>query len=225
VGILVKPDDTVVPGQLIATVDETTAEAGLFAAPPPRPAAAAGGGGGETGGGAAAAAAAAAAHTAAAARVPGIHFPLRVTPDGQRISALPAAEAARWLQQAGGGGGGAAAAAAAAAAPVAAAGHHVVHSQAPIPASAEAVGKTGRAKVRGGGRRERPPLPRQCRSRTTRSQPSAPPARAARHSPRPRACSPRPCPQVVTMRLKEQPPRIRMTDRELEAIMLGGALD
>jgi hypothetical protein len=156
---LVKVEDTVVPGQLIATVDESTADAGLFAADaaaaaaaaaaPAKPASTGGAAAGSGGGG-------------GTGRVPGIRFPLRATPDGQRISSLPAAEAAKWLQQAGSGAGAAAAAAAAPAAPAAAApaaasggaaaaaALHAAHVQTPMSASAEAVGKTGRAKVGGG---------------------------------------------------------------------------
>ncbi|GBF98199.1 hypothetical protein Rsub_10699 [Raphidocelis subcapitata] len=177
-GILVKPDDTVIPGQLIATVDQAAAPTGLFTAAPAAaaPAAAAPAAAGSSGGGAAAAAAA-----AAHGRVPGIKFPPRATPDGIRISSLPAAEAASWQQQAVGGGGGggapAPAAAAHAAAAAAAAPAHAAHAPPPpVSASAAALGLTARAKV-------------------------------------------------VTTRLKEQPARMRMTERELEAIMLGGATD
>ena len=70
VKIHVAEDDTVVVGQAIASVD---AGGGAPAAGPP----------------AAAPAAAAVSHPAA--RTPSISFPARITPDGQRVSALPAA--------------------------------------------------------------------------------------------------------------------------------------
>ncbi|KAI8471504.1 MAG: single hybrid motif-containing protein [Monoraphidium minutum] len=163
VGILVKQDDTVTPGQLIATVDEkSAASAGaLFGgAPAAAPAAAA----------PAAAGAPAAASGGGGARRPGISFPPRVTPEGVRISSLPAAEAAAWAQRLGGG------AAPAPAAPAAVGARAAPPPPPPVSAAAAAVGKTARAKV-------------------------------------------------VTTRLKEQPARTRMTDKELDAIMLGGAID
>ncbi|WIA32973.1 hypothetical protein OEZ86_006135 [Tetradesmus obliquus] len=105
-GVVVQEQETVVPGQLVATLDDAAAKASLIGGTPaasqPAPAAAA----------PAAAAAAPASH-----RTAGIRFPPRMTADGRRISALPAAEASAILQ---GMQPGAAAPAAAAAAPAAA---------------------------------------------------------------------------------------------------------
>lgn len=153
-GILVKVDETVIPGQLIATVDDAAAAAafGAPATPQQQPEAAAPAAAAAAPAGAAAAAAPAEA-AAAPERQPGIKFPPRVTPDGQRISALSAAEAASWLQRLTGG---AAphAAAPAAAAPAAAAVAAAVHPpQLPVSPAAAAVGKTARAKVGLGGLR------------------------------------------------------------------------
>jgi pyruvate/2-oxoglutarate dehydrogenase complex dihydrolipoamide acyltransferase (E2) component len=90
VGILVKEQDTVIPGQLIATVDDTAA-AGMGAASPAPSATAS-----STPPPPAAPEPAADAH--APSRIPGILFPPRVTPDGQRISSLAAAEALKWIK-------------------------------------------------------------------------------------------------------------------------------
>lgn len=172
-GLLVKVDDTVTPGQLIAMVDEAPAPGGLLSA---APAATAAPGAPPT----PVAAATAAAAGAPPHRVAGIQFPPRVTPDGQRISGLPAAEAASWAQRLAG-----AVAAAAAAVPSHAASvpapsqpqaHGAHHPVFPVSPMVAAVGRTARAKV-------------------------------------------------VPTRLKEQPQRSRLTDKELEAIMLGGAVD
>ena len=191
-GILVKQDDSVAPGQLIATIDDAAGAAAVdafggapgagvvqhrhthagadYAAAGADYAAAGADGGGGSGGDAPAAAA------AVAGRVPGIRFPPRVTPDGVRISSLPAAEAADWAARLAGGGGGSAAAAAAPAAPA-------------VAASAASAGA---------------------------------PAVAAAAKP---AAAPKPASGVTTTRLGRAPARTPLTDRELEAIMLGGALD
>jgi 2-oxoglutarate dehydrogenase E2 component (dihydrolipoamide succinyltransferase) len=92
-GVLVKQDDTVVPGQLIFTIDESAAPGGIgsplpAAAPapaastssaPPPPAAAASGG------------AAASGHDRA--HRPSIAFPPRRTADGAQISSMPEQQA------------------------------------------------------------------------------------------------------------------------------------
>lgn len=105
-GVVVQEQETVVPGQLVATLDDAAAKASLIGGTPaasqPAPAAAA-----------PAPPAAPAGH-----RIAGIRFPPRMTADGRRISALPAAEASAILQ--GMQPGAAAPAAAAAAAPAAA---------------------------------------------------------------------------------------------------------
>uniref|UniRef100_A0A383V4A1 Lipoyl-binding domain-containing protein n=1 Tax=Tetradesmus obliquus TaxID=3088 RepID=A0A383V4A1_TETOB len=105
-GVVVQEQETVVPGQLVATLDDAAAKASLIGGTPaasqPAPAAAA-----------PAPPAAPAGH-----RIAGIRFPPRMTADGRRISALPAAEASAILQAMQPGA--AAPAAAAAAAPAAA---------------------------------------------------------------------------------------------------------
>ncbi len=97
-GILVQADDTVVPGQLVATVDDSSPAvapqpAGPAAPHPakqPEPSASAA---------APAGAPAAGGPLSNSKRVPGILFPPRIAPDGRRISALPASEAHALLTQ------------------------------------------------------------------------------------------------------------------------------
>eukprot|EP00879_Flechtneria_rotunda_P004229 GHRR01004477.1.p1 GENE.GHRR01004477.1~~GHRR01004477.1.p1 ORF type:complete len:264 (+),score=97.03 GHRR01004477.1:175-966(+) len=97
-GVVVKEQDLVVPGQLVATVDDTAAQGNLIGATPAASAS-----------NSAQSAAAPSQSSPAAAtrstdagtrhRVPGIHFPPRRTADGHRISALPAQEAVAIIQQ------------------------------------------------------------------------------------------------------------------------------
>jgi 2-oxoglutarate dehydrogenase E2 component (dihydrolipoamide succinyltransferase) len=92
-GIVVQEQETVVPGQLVATLDDAAAKANLIGATPPAAASY------QTHATAPASAAASAAHPAPSHRTPGIRFPPRVTADGKRVSALPAAEAQVVIQQ------------------------------------------------------------------------------------------------------------------------------
>lgn len=82
--LMAAPQHVVKPGQLIAVIDEKASSSGGSSAASSS---------GSSGSRPAAAAAAAAPAPAAHGRTPSIHFPPRVTPDGKRISALPAAQA------------------------------------------------------------------------------------------------------------------------------------
>lgn len=118
-GVVVQESETVVPGQLVCTIDDAAAKANLIGATPsphqPAAAAAAAAADGQP----APAAAAPAPAAGGQQRVPGIRFPPRVTADGRRVSMLPAAEARAVLEawRAGSSPGTAAAATAAAGAP------------------------------------------------------------------------------------------------------------
>lgn len=109
-GVVVREADTVVPGQLIATLDDTAARARLIGAKPTAAAAASAqpqhppgavptvsaasvpvmG----TAGGSSSSSSSGVPH-----RRPGIHFPPRMTPDGVRISSLPTEQAAAAIAQ------------------------------------------------------------------------------------------------------------------------------
>lgn len=111
--LLTQANQTVVPGQLVAVIDEAAAASnGSKSAAPAAKAASS-----------APTPDAAAPAPEAPGRIPSIRFPPRVTPDGQTISALPAAQAAEVLAKLSG-------------SPAAATGHAAAPAP-PAPASAQ----------------------------------------------------------------------------------------
>eukprot|EP00775_Hariotina_reticulata_P012651 gene12651-biopygen14537 len=193
-GVVVQEQDTVVPGQLVATLDDAAAQAKLV-------------------GGKQAAAAfkpdqssskispePAAATPAAGHRTPGIRFPPRVTADGRRISLMPAAEATAILEQWQASGAASPAAPSAATGPVT-----------DMPAAAAAAAAVP------------PPPPRSAAIHVMPSSFSS--GHPTTHVAASHAATTEPSKFATSaVRLDKMPARRQLTDKEMELIELGGAL-